>query len=418
MIVIRQGRVLTSRGWEVVDVALADGLIEEVGDNLEGDIVIDASGCLVGPGFVDLHTHLREPGQTWKEDIASGSLAAAAGGFTAVVAMPNTDPPIDSPKVVEVVAALGADAGLVDVVPAGALTEGRAGSAVADIGALYESGVRLFSDDGDSVGDEAVLTEAMTAVAGLDGAVVAQHAEDVALTRGGHMHEGEVSRRLGVGGLPAAAEADVVERDLDLVRKTGARYHCQHVSSKMTVAVIRLAKREGLPVTAEVTPHHLSFTDEALASLDTNFKMYPPLRAESDRRALVDAIRDGTIDVVATDHAPHRTEEKETSFDTAPRGVIGLETAAAVVWETLRDPDALFRVLSIAPARIASLSDHGQLVRVGSTANLVVFAPHEVWTADSFRSKSANSPYLGAKMTGRVKATIHQGRVTYRSGEK
>jgi len=186
----------------------------------------------------------------------------------------------------------------------------------------------------------------------------------------------------------------------------------------MTVAVIRLAKREGLAVTAEVPPHHLSFTDEDLASLDTNFKMYPPLRAASDRRALVDALRDGTIDAVATDHAPHQAEEKDVSFTTAPRGVIGLETAAAVVWETLHDPDGLFRVLSMSPARIAGLSDHGRPVEVGNRANLVVFAPNETWTADSFRSKSANSPYLGAKMTGRVKATVHEGQITYQCGEK
>ncbi|HEX6220263.1 MAG TPA: amidohydrolase family protein, partial [Acidimicrobiia bacterium] len=228
--------------------------------------------------------------------------------------------------------------------------------------------------------------------------------------------EGDVSRRLGVGGLPAEAESDVVRRDLDLVRRTGARYHCQHVSSKMTVEMIRAAKEEGLPVTAEVAPHHLSFSEEDLGTLDTNFKMYPPLRTESDRSALVEALRDGTIDAVATDHAPHQRFEKEVEFSKAPRGVIGLETAASVVWATLRDRDSLFRVLSTTPATIAGLADHGCPLQLGKQANLVVFAPDETWTASSFRSKSDNSPYLGAEMSGRVETTIHRGKITYESG--
>ena len=418
MIVIQNGTVLTGDGWAEVDVAISGGLIVGIGNDLEGGVVIDGSDCFVGPGFVDLHAHLREPGQTWKEDVTSGSLSAAAGGFTAIVAMPNTDPPTDSPKVVELVAALGADVGLVDVVPCGALTIGRAGHVSSDLEALYRSGVRMFSDDGDSLENTELLREIMIVIAGLDGAVLAQHAENALLTRGGHMHEGAVSRRLGVGGLPAEAEAEVVKRDLDLVRETGARYHCQHVSSKMTVAIVSAAKEEGLPVTAEVTPHHLSFTDEDVASLDTNFKMYPPLRSESDRQALIDALGDGTIDVVATDHAPHQRDEKDAAFSEAPRGVIGLETAAAVVWDTLADPDALFRVLSTKPAEIAGLSAHGGAIRVRNHANVVVFARNETWRADSFRSKSANSPYLGAEMTGRVKATIHEGIVTYQSGDK
>lgn len=416
MIVVRNGNVLTADGWAQVDVLIRDGQIAAIGSGLEGDSQIDASGCLVGPGFVDLHTHLREPGQTWKEDVASGSRSAAAGGFTAVVAMPNTDPPIDSPMLVDLVAGLGAEAGLVEVIPSAALTVGRAGHAVADIDALYRAGVRVFSDDGDSVANAELLEEIMSIIAGLDDAVVAQHAEDASFTAAGHMHEGEVSRRLGVGGLPAQAETEVVKRDLSLVRGTGARYHCQHVSSMMTVTVIRSAKEEGLPVTAEVTPHHLSFTDEDLASLDTNFKMYPPLRSESDRQALVEALRDGTIDVVATDHAPHQQDEKGLAFTEAPRGVIGLETAAAVVWDTLRDRDAFFRVLSTAPARIAGLSNQGRPVEVGGAANLVVFAPDETWKAAAFRSKSANSPFLGREMRGRVRATIHQGKITHESG--
>lgn len=418
VIVIANGSVLTPEGWMQTDVAVSGAVIVEIDQVLESATVIDAAGCLVGPGFVDLHTHLREPGQTWKEDVASGSLSAAAGGFTAVVAMPNTDPPIDSPKVVDLVASRGVEVGLVDVIPSGALTVGRSGHAVSDIAALYRAGVRVFSDDGDSVEDSGLLAEIMSTMAALDGAVVAQHAEVSSLTDDGHMHDGAVSRRLGIGGLAAEAESEIVRRDLDLVRRTGARYHCQHVSAESTVEAIRSAKEEGLPVTAEVTPHHLSFTEEDLLSLDTNFKMYPPLRSESDRNVLLEALREGIIDVVATDHAPHLPSEKDVAFPEAPRGVIGLETAASVVWGALAEPDALFKVLSTSPAGIAGLSDHGQAVKPGNKANLVVFAPEEVWNVTSFQSKSANSPYLGADMTGRVRTTIHDGRVSYQSGEK
>jgi dihydroorotase len=278
MIAIRGGTVLTPKGWRSVDVLIDEGRIvglAEEGDRMNGALVIDAGGCLVGPGFVDLHTHLREPGQTWKEDVASGSRAAANGGFTAIVAMPNTEPPIDSPKVVELVAALGEEADLVDVVPAATLTIARSGTAPADIAALYDVGVRIFTDDGDSVANDDVLRRVMEIAATLPGAVVSQHAEDRSMTLGGHMHEGVISRRLGVGGLPAAGEEEVVRRDIGLVRRTGARYHCQHVSSQRTVELIRDAKHAGLPVTAEVTPHHLTFDDRDLESLDTNFKMYP-----------------------------------------------------------------------------------------------------------------------------------------------
>lgn len=418
MNIIRNGTVLTPTGWVESDVAISGDEIAEIGDDLVGESVIDASGCLVGPGFVDLHTHLREPGQTWKEDVLSGSRSAAAGGFTSVVAMPNTDPPIDTPKVVELVASLGAEAGLVDVTPGAALTAGRAGHVASDIESLYETGVRVFTDDGDSVRDRDLLEEIMGTVAALPGAVVAQHAEDITLTRDGHMHEGTVAHRLGIGGLPAEAEAEMVSRDIDLVRCTGASYHCQHVSSKMTIDIIRAAKDEGLPVTAEVTPHHLSFTEEDVSTLDTNFKMYPPLRSDRDRTALLEALREGIIDAVATDHAPHQRDEKDVDFALAPRGVIGLETAASVVWQCLRDPDAFFRVLSSAPAAIAGLTRHGQAAQTGNTANLVVFAPEETWTVRSFRSKSANSPYLGAEMSGRVRATIHDGTITYQVGER
>ncbi|MGH3649076.1 MAG: dihydroorotase, partial [Acidimicrobiia bacterium] len=319
MIAIRGGQVMTAQGWVTGDVLVEGGQVTGVGPGQEAEIELDATGCLVGPGLVDLHTHLREPGQTWKEDIASGSAAAVAGGFSAVVAMPNTDPPVDSPEVVDSVLAAGVQAGLVDVIAAGALTKGRAGASPADIDGMYRVGVRLFTDDGDSVADDDMLGQVMTTIARLPGALVAQHAEDTSATTGAHMHEGVMSRRLGVGGMAAETEADVVRRDLSLAAATGVRYHCQHVSAMMTIELIRAAKDQGLAVTAEVTPHHLTFDESALDELDADFKMYPPLRSSQDRQALVAALRDGTIDAVATDHAPHLPEEKSAGFAAAPR---------------------------------------------------------------------------------------------------
>lgn len=413
MIVIRSGEVLTPDGWRVADVAIEDHLVTDVGSAPGCDVEIDARNCLVGPAFVDLHAHLREPGQTWKEDIATGSRAAAAGGFGAVVAMPNTDPPIDTPKLVEEVMRRGDEAALVDVAVAGAMTSGRAGMTPADLLAMYESGVRLFSDDGDSVGDSGVLRQVMTLVTELPGAMVAQHAEDGTRTADGHLHEGATSRRLGLRGISARAESDIVARDIELVAETGARYHCQHVSSRLTVDVIAAAKRRRLPVTAEVTPHHLTFDDGALESLDPDFKMYPPLRGAEDRSALVEALRRGIIDAVATDHAPHTAEEKDVPFQDAPRGVIGLETAASATWQALGDRDRLFEVLSITPARIAGLRGHGETLAAGAPANLVVFSPTEYWTPTVFHSRSANSPWKGRRLRGVVKATVYQGRLTH-----
>lgn len=417
MIVIRSGRVLTSVGWRNVDVLLGGGVVREVGRGLRAETVIDASGCLVGPGFVDMHAHLREPGETWKEDIASASRAAVRGGFTAVVAMPNTSPPADSPKVTDMVAARGRQVGVVDVIPASAMTVGRAGTTPVDLEAMHESGVRLFTDDGDCVTDRDVLREVMRRTAKLPGAVVAQHAEDHARTIAGHMHESDLSRELDIGGLSAESESDIVRRDLELVAETGARYHCQHVSSRMTLQLIGDAKSEGLDVTAEVTPHHLSLDTSAVRTLDPNLKMYPPLRGADDRVALEKALEDGTIDVVATDHAPHAPEEKDVGFVDAPRGVIGLETAASVVWSALKDETRMFEVLATAPAEILGLDAHGCPIAPGSPANLVVFDPQTTWVAEVFASRSANSPYRGKEMTGAVEATIHAGSVVYRRGE-
>ncbi|HJQ77009.1 MAG TPA: dihydroorotase [Acidimicrobiia bacterium] len=413
MIIIRSGEVLTADGWRTADVTVDGDVVTGVGSGSGADVEIDARGCLVGPAFVDLHAHLRDPGQTWKEDLSTGSRAAAAGGFAAVVVMPNTDPPIDTPKLIEEVKGRGAEVGLVEVVPAGALTVGRSGATPADVTAMYRSGARLFTDDGDSVADEEVLRRLMKEIAGLPGAVVAQHAEDAARTADGHLHEGRVSRRLGVAGMPAEAEADVVARDLEIVAETGARYHCQHVSSRMTVELIATAKKRRLPVTAEVTPHHLTFDERDLAGLDTDYKMYPPLRGDDDRSALVNALIHGIIDAVATDHAPHTAEEKDVPFATAPRGVIGLETAASATWQALGDRDIFFRVLSMAPARIAGLTAQGRPVEPGAPANLVVFHPAGDWVPTDFHSRSANSPWKGRRMRGVVKATLHDGIITH-----
>jgi dihydroorotase len=417
VIVIRGGDVLTAKGWQRVDIAIEDGAVSALATVTGfGADEIDAAGCLVGPGFVDMHTHLREPGQTWKEDIASGSSAAVAGGFTAITAMPNTDPPMDTPKVVGEVTASAAEVGLVEVVPSAALTVGRAGTTPTSVADLYAAGVRLFTDDGDSVADTGLMRALMSEIASHRGAFVAQHAEDTMMTRGRHMHEGEMSRKLGIPGMPVEAEARVVERDLELVAETGASYHCQHVSAETTVDLIRSAKESGMRVTAEVTPHHLTFDETALDSLDPDLKMYPPLRSPEDRHALVDALRSGTIDVVATDHAPHLPEEKAVGFADAPRGVIGLETAASAMWATVGDRDLLFSALSTSPARILGLAGHGRPVAVGEPANIVVFDPAARWAPTTFRSRSSNSPYRGMEMRGQVRATIHGGRVVYVNG--
>lgn len=415
MIRIAGGQVLTPTGLVEADVWVENNTVVAVGSSRSrgGAQILDATGMLVGPGMVDLHTHLREPGQTWKEDIATGSQAAAAGGYTAVVAMPNTEPPLDTPERVSAVRRAGEEAGHVLVAVAGAMTEGRTGERPSDIASLHRTGVRMFTDDGDSVGDAAVLEKVMGLTAGLPGAVVAQHAEDTAISAGGHMHDGGVSAELEITGIPASAEYLVVERDLGLVALTGATYHAQHVSSAPTVELIREAKDAGLRVTAEVTPHHLTFDESSLSTLDPDLKMYPPLRSAADRQALREALVDGAIDVVATDHAPHTSTEKDVPFVQAPRGVIGLETAAPAVWEVVANPRRFFEVMAITPAVISGLERHGRPVEPGSPANLVVFDPAQVWVPEEFHSKSSNSPYRGMKMTGRVIMTLFEGQVTH-----
>lgn len=414
MIVIRGGEVLTDGGWAAADLSIDGDRVAAIAPNLDSHVVIDAAGCWVGPGLVDMHTHLREPGQTWKEDIASGSAAAAAGGFTAVTAMPNTDPPLDSPQVIDAVRRRAAQVGLTEVIVAATVSRGRAGRSLSELETLYRAGVRMFTDDGDSVGTD-LIGEALRALAPLPGAFLAQHAEDPTRTMGGHMHEGAISKALGIDGLPAEAETEVVRRDLELVARTGAGYHCQHVSAGMTVELIRAAKKSGLSISAEVTPHHLIFDHGDLSGLDPDFKMYPPLRAPDDRDALVSGLRDGTIDAIATDHAPHLPEEKAVEFGAAPRGVIGLETAASAAWEALGDRDLLFSSLSTRPAELLGLEDQGRPIAEGRIANLVIFDPSAKWVANGFASKSSNTPFHGRELSGAVRATLLRGRITHQS---
>lgn len=414
-VLITGGLVLGSDGPLSADVLVSGRIIVAVGYDLDapGAALLDASGCWVGPGFVDLHVHFREPGQTHKEDIATGSAAAAAGGYTAVVAMPNTDPAIDRVEVVRYVEGRGREVGLLDVHAAGCLTIGRAGRELAPLDALWGAGVRVFSDDGDTVEDAALMRRAMQVLAPL-GAVVSQHAIDPGLAQGGHMHDGAVAARLGIGGIPAAAEARIVGRDIDLVRETGARYHLQHASTAEAVELVGAAKAEGLPVTAEATPHHLAFTEDDLESLDPSFKMMPPLRTADDAAALRAGLRDGVIDVVATDHAPHTPQEKSGPFAETPNGVIGSEWAAAVVNTVVAlDMAAFFDRMSVAPARIGQISGHGQPVSPGNPANLVVFDPGAEIRPTTTRSRSRNAPYLGRTWRGMVRHTIYAGGLSY-----
>ncbi|PPH30490.1 MULTISPECIES: dihydroorotase [unclassified Rathayibacter] len=429
-------RILIS-GATLADESTADllidgGVIVEIGADLDsrGARVIDADGLLALPGLVDLHTHLREPGFEQSETILTGTRAAAAGGFTAVFAMANTSPVQDTAGVVEQVQSLGEDAGYATVRPIGAVTVGLAGESLAELGAMARSraAVRVFSDDGKCVSDALLMRRALEYVKAFDG-VVAQHAQEPRLTVGAQMNEGAVSSALGLQGWPAVAEEAIIARDVLLAEHVGSRLHVCHVSTAGSVDVIRWAKARGIDVTAEVTPHHLLLTEQAVAgqdgpSYDARFKVNPPLRRDEDVLALREALADGTIDIVATDHAPHPVEAKDCEWDAAAFGMVGLESAlsvvhAAVVEDGRMSWSDVARVLSSAPARIGRLDGYDRGLAVGAAANVVLYDPEarRRFSVEDLRGRSDNSPYLGRELPGRVVATLHRGFPTVLDGE-
>lgn len=417
-IVVKGGRVVDPDGIRDADVVITDGRIAAVGTDLSADRTLDAAGCIVGPGLVDLHSHLREPGKEEAETVETGARGAALGGYTAIVAMPNTTPAIDSAAVVQQVLDLGRGA-ICDVFTSGAITVGRAGEQLAPMAEMAALGVRIFTDDGSGVQDNRLMRRAMEYAAGL-GVTLAQHCEDDALCGGGHMHEGEWSARLGIAGQPAEAEELMVMRDIALARLTGCTIHFQHMSTARSVAMIRDAIAAGLPVSAEATPHHFTLTHAECRGYDPVFKVNPPLRTDADVAAVKSGLADGAIAAIATDHAPHAPETKELPFDQAPPGMLGLETALALALTELDLPiEQVLALLSWNPARIAGLSDaHGSLA-VGRPANLCVIDPEVTWTVDgaAMASRSSNTPFQDRELRGRVRHTILHGEPVVVAGD-
>ena len=404
---------------ERADILLQGGRIAEVGSvtDAAGATVVDADGLVALPGLVDLHTHLREPGYEQSETVLTGTQAASAGGFTAVFAMANTFPVADTAGVVEQELSLGEAAGYATVQPIGAVTVGLKGEQLAELGAMAASRarVRVFSDDGFCVFDPLLMRRALEYVKAFDG-VIAQHAQEPRLTQGAQMNEGALSGELGLAGWPAVAEESIIARDVLLAEHVGSRLHVCHVSTAGSVEVIRWAKARGIDVTAEVTPHHLLLTEELVAGYDPRYKVNPPLRRQEDVEALRAALADGTIDIVATDHAPHPVEAKECEWDAAANGMVGLESALSVVQQTMVDTGLIgwadvARVLSATPARIGRLSGHGEPVAAGSAAELTLVDPSASaeFGTDRLAGRSVNSPYLGRTLPGRVVATFHRG---------
>jgi len=413
-------------GAQSADIMVEDGVITDVGTGLSraGARAIDADGLIALPGLVDLHTHLREPGYEASETILTGTRAAAAGGFTAVFAMPNTSPVADTAGVVEQELALGEAAGYATVQPIGAVTVGQKGERLAELGAMATSRarVRVFSDDGFCVSDPLIMRRALEYVKSFDG-VIAQHAQDPRLTDGAQMNEGAVSAELGLAGWPAVAEESIIARDVLLAEHVGSRLHVCHLSTAGSVDIIRWAKKRGIPVTAEVTPHHLLLTDENVRGYDARYKVNPPLRREEDVVAVREGLADGTIDIVATDHAPHPSEHKACEWQAAANGMVGLESALRVVHQTmvqtgLMDWADVARAMSETPARIGRIAGHGSPIEVGSPANLALYdaSAEGVFTTDDLHGRSTNSPYLGRALPGRVHYTLHRGTVTVDDG--
>lgn len=411
-----------------VDVLVEDGQIAQIGTGLSasgGTEIIDAPGQVLLPGFVDLHTHLREPGREYAEDIETGSAAAALGGYTAVFAMANTDPVADSPVVTDHVWQRGQQIGLVDVHPVGAVTIGLGGTQLTEMGmmAAGTAGVRMFSDDGVCVDDPLVMRRALEYATGL-GVLIAQHAEEPRLTVGSVAHEGPNAARLGLAGWPRVAEESIVARDVLLARDAGARLHVCHASTAGTVELLKWAKAQGISVTAEVTPHHLMLDDSRLAAYDGRNRVNPPLREASDTEALRAALAEGVIDCVATDHAPHAEHEKTCEFAAARPGMLGLQTALSVVVATMVQPGLLTwrdvaRVMSERPAQIVGLPDQGRPLEVGEPANLTVIDPEATWVVSGAQlaSRSDNTPYEEMTLPATVTATLLRGRITARDGK-
>jgi dihydroorotase len=422
-----------SNSFVLKNVALGDGPATDI--QIEGDKIvaigvglsaietIDCTGLVALPGFVDLHTHLREPGFEQSETVLTGTQAAAMGGFTAVHAMANTSPVADTAGVVEQVAALGREAGYADVYPIGAVTVGLEGKQLAELGAMANSKaqVRVFSDDGKCVHDPVLMRRALEYVKAFDG-VVAQHAQEPRLTEGAQMNEGAVSAELGLAGWPAVAEESIIARDVLLAEHVGSRVHICHLSTAGSVEIVRWAKARGIQVTAEVTPHHLLLTEELVRSYDAVYKVNPPLRTSADVVALREALIDGTIDIIATDHAPHPIEAKDCEWSAAAFGMLGLETAASIAQDVLIDSgksnwSRLGEVLSHNPAKIGGDTEQGQGIEVGAFANIAIIDPtvKRKVVADS-ASKSKNSPYVGLELPGKVVHTVYRGYFTVRDG--
>ena len=423
-LLIKNGHLIDPIGKENtgMNVLIEDGKVaawlrqdEEAPKDAE---VFDASGCLVAPGFIDIHVHLREPGQEHKETIATGCAAAVAGGFTSVCPMPNTDPINDNAAITRFMIERGEHAGLANVFPVGAITKGSNGKELAEMGEMKAAGAVAVSDDGWPVPNAGMMRRAMEYAKDFDLPVV-DHCEDKSLSAGGVMHEGRTSLLLGLQGMPAAAEENDVERDLLLAKEIGAHIHIAHISTAGAVEAVRRAKNEGINVTCEAAPHHFSLTDKAVEGYDTNTKMAPPLRSEEHVEAVVEGIRDGTVDAIATDHAPHHIDEKALEYDQAPFGIIGLESALGLAMEHLVDTgviglERLVELLSANPSKIYNLEGRGSLVE-GSFGDVTIIDPDLEWTfkASDSKSKSRNTPYDGRKFKGAAVATIVGGRVVY-----
>ena len=413
-------------GQSPVDILIENGAIVNISTEISSsaDEVLDATGFVALPGFVDLHTHLREPGRENSETIATGSLAAARGGYTAVSAMANTLPVADTAAIVEQVSAIGAHVGLVDVFPIGAVTRGLEGRELADLGSMAQSKarVRIFSDDGNCVSDPLLMRRALEYVKQFDG-VIAQHAQDPRLTEGSQMNEGVIASTLGLKGWPAVAEESIIARDILLANMVGARLHICHVTTAGGVEIIRWAKAQGMKVTAEVTPHHLILTDELANTYDPIYKVNPPLRTAADVSALRAGLVDGTIDVIGTDHAPHPVESKECEWQNAAFGMVGLETAFPILYTTLIAPGAMSweraaQVMSTVPAKIGGYANHGQNLAVGAVAQIALIDPKSRLVVDraQLASKSKNTPFHGMEFQGTVVATVFNGHLTHKAG--